>query len=156
MLSDMNDFTERLVAGISDAIIYADAEGAIRFWNRGATRIFGFTEEEAIGRSLDIIVPQGLRERHWQGYRETMRTGKSQYEEGHLLSVPAMRKDGTRLSVEFTIVPFKDESGGMIGIASLMRDATARFEEMRALRKELAARPPQPPVAGAEGSAKAG
>jgi PAS domain S-box-containing protein len=139
MSPDPERFPELLVAGMSEAIVYADAEGVIRYWNRGAARIFGFTEAEALGQSLDLIIPGGLRERHWHGYRETMRTGQSRYDEGHLLSVPALRKDGARISVEFTIVPFADATGGMIGIAAIMRDITARFEEMRALRKELAA-----------------
>jgi PAS domain S-box-containing protein len=134
-------FAERLVSGMSDAIVYADAEGVIRVWNRGATRVFGFTEAEAVGRSLDIIIPENLRERHWQGYRATMRTGQSRYGDGQILSVPAVRKDGTRVSVEFTIVPFSDDAGRMIGIAAIMRDATARFEELRALRRQLALHP---------------
>jgi PAS domain S-box-containing protein len=134
-------FAERLVSGMSDAIVYADAEGVIRVWNRGATRVFGFAEAEAVGRSLDIIIPENLRERHWQGYRATMRTGQSRYGDGQILSVPAVRKDGTRVSVEFTIVPFSDDAGRMIGIAAIMRDATARFEELRALRRQLALHP---------------
>jgi PAS domain S-box-containing protein len=111
----------------------------IRLWNRGAARIFGFAESEVLGGSLDIIIPEGLRERHWQGYRATMHTGQSRYGDGHILSVPALRKDGARISVEFTIVPFTDDSGQIIGIAAIMRDATARFEELRALRRQLAA-----------------
>ena len=134
-------FADRLVSGMSDAIIYADAEGVIRRWNQGAVRIFGFAEAEALGRSLDIIIPENLRERHWQGYRATMRTGQSRYGDGQLLSVPAVRKDGARISVEFTIVPFTDDSGQMVGIAAIMRDTTARFEELRALRRQLAAHP---------------
>jgi PAS domain S-box-containing protein len=137
---DQTHFAERLVSGMSDAIIYADAEGVIRVWNRGATRVFGFAESEAVGRSLDIIIPENLRDRHWQGCRATMRTGQSRYGEGHILSVPAVRKDGTRISVEFTIVPSTDNAGRMIGIAAIMRDATARFEELRALRRQLALR----------------
>ena len=136
----LEHFADRLVAGMSDAIVYADAEGVIRLWNRGATRVFGFTETEALGRSLDIIIPEGLRERHWRGYRATMRTGQSRYGDGEILSVPALRKDGARVSVEFTIVPFTDDAGRMMGIAAILRDVTARFEELRALRKELAAR----------------
>jgi PAS domain S-box-containing protein len=132
------DFADRLVSGMADAIIYADAEGVIRLWNRGATRIFGFAEAEALGCSLDIVIPENLRERHWQGYRATMRTGQSRYGDGQILSVPAVRKDGTRVSVEFTIVPFTDDAGRMIGIAAIMRDVTTRFEELRALRRQLA------------------
>ena len=132
-------FAERLVSGMSDAIVYADAEGVIRRWNRGATRIFGFSEAEALGQSLDLIIPERLRERHWQGYHATMRSGQSRYGDGQILSVPALRKDGARISVEFTIVPFTDGSGQMIGIAAIMRDTTAQFEELRALRRRLAA-----------------
>ena len=132
------EFAEHLVSGMADAIVYADAEGVIRVWNRGATRIFGFAEAEALGRSLDLIIPENLRERHWQGYRATMRTGQTRYGDGQILSVPAVRKDGKRVSVEFTIVPFTDHAGQMIGIAAIMRDATARFEELRALRRQLA------------------
>ena len=101
--------------------------------------MFGHTATEAIGQSLDMIIPEGLRARHWTGYHETMRTGRTSYGDGQTLAVPAIRKDGTRLSVAFTIVPFIDDKGGMIGIAAIMRDVTTQFEEMRALRKEVAA-----------------
>ena len=138
-MMDPELFASALVAGMSDALVYADAEGTIRVWNRGAVRIFGFSEAEAVGQSLDIIIPAGLRERHWQGFRETMRTGQTRYGDGQILSVPAVRKDGSRLSVEFTIVPFVDAAGRMDGIAAIMRDATKSFEELRALRKEIAA-----------------
>jgi PAS domain S-box-containing protein len=141
MQPDLEDFAERLVSGMSEALVFADADGVIRLWNRGAVRVFGFTETEALGRSLDIIIPEGLRPRHWHGYWATMQTGQSRYGDGQLLSVPAVRKDGARISVEFTIVPFTDDAGRMTGIAAIMRDSTARFEELRTLRKELAARP---------------
>src|SRR4051812_33342087 len=143
---DPQQFAELLVAGMPDAIVYADAEGLIRFWNSGATRIFGFTEAESIGQPLDIIIPERLRSRHWTGFRETMRTGRSRYGEGQLLAVPAIRKDGASISVEFTIVPFADESGQMIGIAAVMRDVTARFEELRTLRRQVAASGSAPPA----------
>jgi PAS domain S-box-containing protein len=135
---DSSVFATALVAGMSDALVYADAGGTIQVWNRGAVRVFGFTEAEAVGQSLDIIIPAGLRERHWQGYRETMRTGRTRYGDGQVLSVPATRKDGTRISVEFTVVPFTDAVGQMLGIAAIMRDATRSFEDLRALRKEVA------------------
>ena len=128
---------ETLVKTMADGVIYADAEGRIRFWNSGAARIFGFAEPEALGQSLDIIIPENLRERHWSGFDKTMRTGESKYESGALLAVPAIRKDGARISIEFTIVPFHDEAGKMAGIAAVIRDVTKRFEEMRALRRQL-------------------
>jgi len=122
----------------ADAIVAADREGIIRFWNRGAERIFGHAADAAIGRSLDLIIPERLRQRHWDGYRHTMATGQSRYGEGDLLSVPALRADGATISVEFTIAPLKSVAGKMIGIVAIMRDVTARFEEMRALRRKLA------------------
>jgi PAS domain S-box-containing protein len=122
-----------------DAIVLADATGHIRFWNAAATRIFGFAESEAIGARLDLIIPERLRGRHWEGYDKVMGGAPSRYGEGALLAVPALRKDGTQISVEFAILPVHDNAGRLLGIAAYLRDATARFEEMRALRRELAA-----------------
>jgi PAS domain S-box-containing protein len=147
MTIDPDRFARTLVEGMPDAIVHADETGLIRVWNAGAVRMFGFTEAEALGQSLDIIIPASVRDRHWRGFRETMRTGNTRYGDGEILAVPAMRKDGTRISVEFTVVPFTDDDGRMAGIAAIMRDATARFEELRALRKQVAAS--QPPSLGA-------
>ena len=138
MSFDPERFASAMVSSMSDAVVYADAEGLIRFWNKGAERIFGFVAEEALGRSLDIIIPERLRGRHWAGYGKTMRTGETRYAAGDLLAVPALRRDGARLSVEFTILPFHDDAGRMVGIAAVMRDVTARFEEMKALRRRAA------------------
>ncbi|HYL31719.1 MAG TPA: PAS domain S-box protein [Stellaceae bacterium] len=137
MSFDLDRFCHDLVRDAADAIVYADSEGVIRFWNRAATRIFGFEATEAIGQSLDIIIPANLRQRHWDGYNATMQTGRTRYGAGDLLAVPALRKDGARISVEFTIVPFHDGAGRMVGITAIMRDVTKRFEEMKALRAEL-------------------
>jgi len=133
-----NLLAQSLLLTRSDAIIAADRDGIIRFWNPGAERIFGFTRDDAIGRSLDMIIPERLRQRHWDGYRRTMESGKSRYGEGDVLSVPALRKNGTTISVEFTVMLLTDESGEMTGIAAIMRDVTKRFEEMRALKRRLA------------------
>ncbi len=135
---DSDRFCRALVRDAADAIIYADADGIIRFWNDAAARVFGFTTDEAIGQSLDIIIPENLRQRHWDGYRATMRTGQTRYGAGDLLAVPARRKDGARISVEFTILPFRDGGGRMVGIAAILRDVTRRFEEMKALRAQVA------------------
>ena len=121
----------------SDAIVAADKDGIIRFWNPGAERIFGHASGDAIGQSLDIIIPERLRARHWLGYRQVMATGESRYGHGDILAVPGIRKDGGRISLEFTIVPLRDETGQMIGMAAIMRDVTSRFEEMRVLRQKL-------------------
>ena len=136
---DPDHLARVLLRDMPDALVVADSAGLIQFWNAGAQRLFGFAPDEALGQSLDIIIPERLRARHWSGFRETMRTGRSRYGAGEILSVPALRKDGARLSVEFTIVPLHDAAGGMEGIAAIMRDVTARFEQVRALQKELAA-----------------
>lgn len=140
MSLDLDRFCRVLVQNAADAVIYADAQGMVGFWNKGAERIFGFSEREAIGQSLDIVIPENLRKRHWDGYDETMRTGKTRYGAGDLLAVPALHKDGSRVSVEFTILPFRDDAGQMIGIAAILRDVTRRFEEVKAMRKELVTR----------------
>ena len=133
---------ETIVRAAADAIVYADAGGVIRFWNAGAERIFGYAEAEALGQSLDLIIPERLRARHWEGFRKVMQTGQSRYGAGDLLAVPAQRKDGTRISVEFTIVPLRDETGRMLGMAAILRDVTQRFDEMKALKERLAAAKP--------------
>jgi len=124
-----------------DAIVYADDQGLIQLWNAGAERIFGYPEAEALGQSLDIIIPENQRQRHWEGFGRTLATGVTRYGAESLLSVPAIRKDGSRVSVEFTILPFHDEGGRILGMAAIMRDVTARFEELKALRKRVAGLP---------------
>lgn len=131
------DIATALLAGEADAIVACDRDGIIRLWNPGAVRIFGFGAGEAVGQSLDIIIPERLRARHWDGWQRTMATGTSRYSGGDTLSVPALRKDGVQVSVEFTITPLRDSAGQMTGIAAVMRDVTARFEELKALRKQL-------------------
>jgi|SRR5579864_5128514 len=129
---------EALLATRSDAIVAADNKGVIRFWNPGAERLFGYSRDEALGRSLDLIVPERLRTRHWEGYARVMATGQSRYGETDALAVPALRKDGGTISVEFTIVPLRDQAGALIALAALMRDVTRRFEETRELKRKLA------------------
>jgi PAS domain S-box-containing protein len=136
---EVDRFYRILAHETPDAIVYADATGQIAFWNKGAERIFGFSEAEAMGKSLDIIIPENLRKRHWDGFAETVRTGKTRYGAGDVLAVPALRKDGARISIEFTILPFPDRAGRILGMAAILRDVTKRFEEVKALRKELAA-----------------
>jgi PAS domain S-box-containing protein len=131
---DVVDFHRRFVEGAPDGLLAVDREGVIRFWNAGCERIFGYVSAEAIGMSLDIIIPDRLRARHWQGFAETMRTGVTRYGAGELLSVPALRKDQTRISVEFSIIPFLGEDGTIAGLGAIMRDVTRQFEEMKALR----------------------
>jgi PAS domain S-box-containing protein len=128
---------EAVLSARADAIVAADSDGVICFWNPGAERIFGHTRDEALGRSLDLIIPERQRQRHWEGYRKVMQTGQSRYGESDLLAVPALRKDGAAISVEFTILPLQ-EGGRLIAVVATMRDVSKRLEETRALKRKLA------------------
>jgi PAS domain S-box-containing protein len=136
--ADLQRLGRALLGAASEAIVYADRQGVIRFWNPGAERLFGFAAAEAVGRTLDIIIPEPQRARHWAGFERVIKTGESRYGAGDVLAVPGLRKDGTRLSLEFTIVPLRSTDGQMEGMAAILRDMTRRFEEIRALRRELA------------------
>ncbi|HEV7913229.1 MAG TPA: PAS domain S-box protein [Albitalea sp.] len=130
---------KQLVDGAADAIIVCDAAGAIVLWNRSAERIFGFTPAEAIGQSLDLIIPQRQRERHWQGYHKTMATAVTRYG-AEVLRVPALHKDGRALSIAFTVSMLfsNDRDRKVTAIVAIVRDETVRFAELRDLRKRLA------------------
>jgi PAS domain S-box-containing protein len=134
-----------LLAAPADAIVASDRAGLIRFWSPGAERIFGYAGSEALGKSLDLIIPERLRARHWEGYRQVMASGRSRYGAGEMLSVPAVRKDGATISVEFTITPLQSADGAVVGLIAVMRDVTARFAEIKALREQVrrAAQPRQ-------------
>ncbi len=123
-----------VIRTIPDAVIYADHRGVIRFWNAGAMRIFGFSADEAIGRSLDIIIPERLRERHWSGYHHMMETGQGLHGPAELLAVPATSKSGEALSIQFTVTPIHGAEGRFAGIAAVLRDVTATFQELKRLR----------------------
>src|SRR5262249_3253306 len=140
----------RIVDEAQDAISCADPEGAIRLWNAGAEALFGYSADEALGQSLDLIIPERLRPRHWEGYHRVMETGMTKYGR-ELLSVPGIRNDGTRVSLEFSIALLRDEAGMPVGIAAILRDVTERFESDRALRQRLTEleaqlRPAPPPA----------
>lgn len=137
---------EQLVRSMGDAVVVTDGKGDIVLWNAAATRIFGFSEAEALGRSLDIIIPERQRGRHWDGYEKTMSSGQTRYGTT-LLRVPALHKDGHTLSIAFTVALLKAEQGQVEGVAAIIRDETSRFQDERALRKritELEARLAQP------------
>jgi len=136
-MNRLEQLGEALLASSSDAIVATDRDGRIIFWNPGAERIFGFTQSEAVGQSLDLIIPENLRARHWEGFRHTMATGVSRYGAGDLLSVPGLAKDGRRISVEFTIVMLR-EGDAVTGTVAVMRDVTKRFAEVRELKRQLA------------------
>jgi PAS domain S-box-containing protein len=135
--NDKNTLCRRIVETIGDAVIFADREGIIRLWNRGAEGIFGFTEEEAVGQSLDLIIPERQREPHWKGYGKVMLNGVTKYG-SETLAVPAVTKDGERISIEFTINLIRDGDGKVLGPVAVVRDVTARWVREKELRQRLA------------------
>ncbi len=133
------DFGDALVNSIADAVVASDAQGRIVLWNAGAERIFGFSGAEALGQSLDIIIPEQLRARHWSGYDAALASGHSHYGAGDLLAVPGLHKDGHRISLEFTITMLKDDGGQVRALIAVLRDVTKKFNEMKALGEKLSA-----------------
>jgi PAS domain S-box-containing protein len=121
----------------AEAIVVTDPAGIIRLWNDGAARVFGYAAAEAVGQSLDLIIPAKLRERHWKGYRQTMATGHTRYGDT-LLSVPATHRDGHRLSIEFSVALLRNEAGRIVGISAIIREVTERRNAEKALRARLA------------------
>jgi PAS domain S-box-containing protein len=126
----------QLVAALGDAVVVCDAAGAIVLWNGAAERIFGWTADEALGQSLDLIIPQRQRQRHWDGYHKTMATGLTRYG-SDVLRVPALHKDGRPLSIAFTVALLPAPDGGVGAIAAVVRDETLRWSEERALRQRI-------------------
>ena len=147
---------EALVGAVGDAIVAASADGNITLWNPACERMFGHTEAEALGKSLDLIIPQRQQQRHWDGYNKTMETGQTRYG-NDVLRVPAVHKDGHTLSIAFTVALLHGADGKVSSIVAVVRDESARFAEERALKKRLtelesAAKPATPgstvPTAG--------
>ncbi|KQO45753.1 PAS domain-containing protein [Methylobacterium sp. Leaf85] len=129
------DFSQ-LVEAAGDAIVVSDPEGAIVVWNAAAERIFGFSSSEALGQSLDLITPERQRQRHWDGYAKTMRTGITRYGT-EVLRVPALHKDGRSLSIAFTVGLLHGPDGTVTGILAIIRDETRRWNDERQMRKRL-------------------
>jgi PAS domain S-box-containing protein len=128
---------QQLANAIGDAIVISDAGGSITFWNPAAERMFGFTQSQALGKSLDLIIPERLRGRHWDGYHKTMATGETRYG-NDVLRVPAVDKDGRSMSIAFTVALLRSPQNELTGIVAVIRDETTRFQEDRLLRKRLA------------------
>jgi len=127
---------KQLIDCAPDAILVSDREGIIHFWNSGAEQLFGHAAAEAVGQSLDLIIPENLRKRHWDGYWQVMATGETKYKTG-LLSSPGIRKDGSRVSLEFCMVLLHDEAGAIQGVASIMRDVTKHWKKEKQLKEQL-------------------
>lgn len=120
------------------AMIFADREGVIRLWNSGAEVMFGYHAEEVLGQTMDFLIPERHRARHWEGYRRTIETGITRYGR-QILAVPALAKEGRRISIEFNIALLRAPTGEVLGAAAMIQDVTARWERDKALRERLAA-----------------
>jgi PAS domain S-box-containing protein len=129
---------QRIVEDSPIAILFADREGRIRSWNRGAEAMFGYEAHEAVGQSLDLIVPEKQRARHWEGWTRVMATGVTKYGR-EALAVPATKKDGSRISIEFNIVLIRSSDGSLQGAAAMIQDVTVRWQQQKELRARLAA-----------------
>ena len=139
MSEENNDFIcRRIVESAPDAIVFSDQDGIIRLWNAGAEAMFGYGAQEAVGKSLDIIVPEKMRERHWEGYFRVMKTGSTKYGKD-LLAVPGIRKDGSRVSLEFSVALIRDEDGVLMGVSAVLRDVTARWQKEKEMKERIAA-----------------
>lgn len=126
-----------LISAVGDAVVVSDASGAITLWNKAAERLFGYTEDEALGQSLDLMIPERMRQRHWDGYLKTMETGITRYGT-EVLHVPAIDKVGRSFSIAFTVAPLYSADNTVCAIAAVIRDDSRRFEKDRAQRKRIA------------------
>ncbi len=126
----------KLVEGSPDAIVIADRRGMIRLWNDAAESMFGYSSAEALGRSLNLIIPEKLREPHWTGYEAVMQSGTTRYG-SELLKVPALHRDGRRLSLEFRVTLLRDDAGEVIGVGAFLRDVTQAWNERKALLERI-------------------
>ena len=125
-----------LVRHLADAVVICDREGSITFWNTAAERVFGWSSDEVLGTSLDVIIPERLRGRHWEGYQRVMESGQTSYG-GRLLEVPALHRDGRTLSIAFTVSLLRQSNDEVTGIAAVIRDDTERRQERRRVDREL-------------------
>lgn len=136
-MNDTTNVPRQIVEQMAEALIFADPEGIIRMWNPGAEALFGHSADEAVGRSLDLIVPERLRQAHWEGYRRAMSEGATKYGREPLLTRTAHR-DGTTMYVDMGLAVVTDGRGNVAGAVAIVRNATQRREHERGLRGRIA------------------
>jgi PAS domain S-box-containing protein len=136
IMTDTGLIYQQIIENSQDAILFADRDGIVNLWNSGAEAIFGYKAEEIQGKNLDLIIPEKLRQRHWDGYQGVMKTGETRYGK-ELLKVPAMRKDGKTISVEFTILLVRNRQNEIFGTASIIRDVSEHWNQEKELKKKL-------------------
>jgi PAS domain S-box-containing protein len=127
------ELLQAIVDQTADAVVFADVQGVIRIWNPAAERLFGFSAVEAVGASLDLIIPERLRPQHWAGFDRAIASGTTRLE-GKPTVTRGLHKSGQRLYVEMTFAVVRSPSGTVAGSISIARDVTARYEAERARR----------------------
>jgi PAS domain S-box-containing protein len=131
----MNEALYRSIVEQSpDAMIVADAQGAIVLWNRSAETIFGYADAEVLGKSLDVIIPERLRAAHWAAFEKSLQTGSTKYA-GQVLTTRSMHKDGRTLYVALAFAMLKDDGGAVSAVLATARDCTAAYLEQKARSK---------------------
>jgi PAS domain S-box-containing protein len=139
----------RMAAQAPDAIVIIDNDGLIRYWNRGAERIFGYPASEVIGTTLEVVIPERLRQRHRDGFMAAMARGTTKYGEADLLAVPAIAADGRTVSIEFSVALLSGPDGAVHHVGAIIRDVTEKRSREQELRRRLGEpRVPSPPVRG--------
>lgn len=132
----IRDLADSLLNQAPDAVIFADINGVIRLWNAAATRVFGFTENQAVGENLNIIIPERFREAHWEGFERALEARSTKYA-GQALATRSVRSDGAQIYVELSFAIVLDDDGSALGALSHARDITERYEQERANRKRI-------------------
>jgi PAS domain S-box-containing protein len=129
-MNDPSNLDAHILDDVADALIYADRSGTITRWNRASTTLFGFTADEALGQSLDLIIPEHLREAHWKGFDAALESGTMKLA-GRPTLTRAQHKDGRKLYIEMTFALVKDAGGAVLGSAAMARDVTERVMRER-------------------------
>lgn len=125
------NLADLVLAQTTDAVVYAGRDGRIAIWNAASEALFGFTAGEALGQSLDLIIPERLRAAHWSGFDAALASGRTRLA-GRPSLTRAVHKDGRKLYVEMTFALVKDDAGAVLGSVAIARDVTERVEKERA------------------------
>ena len=134
-MDDRFELADLILDQVADAVIYADRSGTIIRWNRASTALFGFPAEEALGQSIDLIIPQHLRAAHWGGFEAAMTRGVLKLQ-GRPTLTRAQHQSGRKLYIEMTFAIVKDNAETeVLGAVAMARDATERVERERAARR---------------------
>ena len=126
-----------IVESACEAVIFADRDGAVRLWNRGAELIFGYAAAEVLGGSLDRIIPERLQRAHHDGFRAAVDSGRTRHTD-RVLTTRSIHKNGSKLYVDLSFGLVRDAAGAVLGAYAIGRDCTARHLAEAALKARVA------------------